>query len=585
MTQSVDTASDLSLPSPKERRRLRESGDLTPEELAAALGVTPTTVRSWETGRTEPRGRKREAYAKLLARLGSLAEEPTDTEPAPPGAEAARPEPGHPEPGHPEPGHPEPGHPEPGHPGPGHPEPGQPEPTHPEAAHAAPARLEYEPPEPTPPEPTRPGRTQSERDQPEPAQPEPPLPGPPAGRGRPLPPAKPASPSTRPKPAAKRAAKPPMPVARHNPPRRDQLAAAFAAARERSSVGTSAPAETSRQAAPEPPSTAPATSPAPSPAPAAADQEGIEAGTAEGIEEHQAALAEPPLTPDPDADPDLDPTSTSTSTPPPTPPPLSPEQTFDALYAYCSGALIRQAYLLTGRRALAQEAVERAFQQAWERWPEVATDPDPVGWVRAVAYEYALSPWHQFRRAHKHPDQPPASPADRALMDAMLELTPVHRRTVLLYDGVGLDLPETAAETEASTPAAGRRLLNAHARLTARMPELSVPGVLHHRLGSVVPSVRLEPRPAAVVRAAGEHRTRRWTRAAIGLTAVIAAATAYTTATAPREYVPKEAPGTAVSGVPPHSGPQQLTEQDVELREKLRSEPAPGPERLVPSST
>ncbi|MBT2471434.1 helix-turn-helix transcriptional regulator, partial [Streptomyces sp. ISL-66] len=68
MTQSV---TELGLPTPKERRRLREAAELTHEELAAAMGVTATTVRSWETGRTDPRGRKREAYAKFLARLGA----------------------------------------------------------------------------------------------------------------------------------------------------------------------------------------------------------------------------------------------------------------------------------------------------------------------------------------------------------------------------------------------------------------------------------------------------------------------------------------------------------------------------------
>lgn len=36
--------------------------------------------------------------------------------------------------------------------------------------------------------------------------------------------------------------------------------------------------------------------------------------------------------------------------------------------------------------------MERAFQLAWHRWPEVAVDRDPAGWVRATAYEYALSP-------------------------------------------------------------------------------------------------------------------------------------------------------------------------------------------------
>lgn len=64
------------LPSPAERRRLREAWDLTPQQLAAAFGITPATVRSWESGRTSPTGRRRVAYARFL--LG-LSQQLTDT--------------------------------------------------------------------------------------------------------------------------------------------------------------------------------------------------------------------------------------------------------------------------------------------------------------------------------------------------------------------------------------------------------------------------------------------------------------------------------------------------------------------------
>ncbi|MEJ8642818.1 helix-turn-helix transcriptional regulator [Streptomyces sp. MS1.HAVA.3] len=67
MTRSVE-----GLPAPNERRRLREAAELTHDEVAAAVGVTANTVRSWESGRTAPRGRKREAYTKFLAGLPAL---------------------------------------------------------------------------------------------------------------------------------------------------------------------------------------------------------------------------------------------------------------------------------------------------------------------------------------------------------------------------------------------------------------------------------------------------------------------------------------------------------------------------------
>ncbi|MEV7169370.1 helix-turn-helix transcriptional regulator [Streptomyces sp. NPDC093224] len=57
------------LPEPSARRRLREQWDLTTQQVAAAFGVTPATVRSWERGRSTPRGERREAYRRFLAGL------------------------------------------------------------------------------------------------------------------------------------------------------------------------------------------------------------------------------------------------------------------------------------------------------------------------------------------------------------------------------------------------------------------------------------------------------------------------------------------------------------------------------------
>ncbi|MGW3325573.1 helix-turn-helix domain-containing protein [Streptomyces virginiae] len=431
MTRSVETTSsedsELSLPAPKERRRLREAAELTHDEIAAAVGVTAATVRSWESGRTAPRGRKRELYTQFLARLAARRQ---DGGPAGP-----------------------------------------------------------------------PGEAKTARAAEEPAA-DPPVPDPPTGdTPTPDPPA-----SDRPTP---------------DTPASDR----------------------------------------PTPDTPASDAPSPDART-----EPEQLPAEPPA-----------------RVPVP-----GPAEAFDALYALAARDLARQAYLLTGRGALALEAVEKAFVQAWDRWPEVATDPDPVGWVRAIAYEYALSPWHRFRRAHRQLDKPPAEPADRILLDALLALAPANRRTVLLYDGVGLDLPDTAAETEATTPTAGHRLVHAHADLADRIPELAdVPlekqsALLRDLFTALRPAVDLEPRPAAVVRGGGERRTRLWTRATLSLTAMIAVSTSYTLMTAPTHYEPPPAPGESVSGVPPLAGPQQLTERGKQLHDKLRADPEAGPARIAP---
>ncbi|MFE6776065.1 hypothetical protein ACFVBJ_08135, partial [Streptomyces sp. NPDC057676] len=139
-------------------------------------------------------------------------------------------------------------------------------------------------------------------------------------------------------------------------------------------------------------------------------------------------------------------------------------------------------------------------------------------------------------------------PSDPALLAALLSLPRSYRRALLLYDGVGLDLPETAAEVEASTPATAGRLVHARQALVARLPELRrVPrdrlgAVLHQRLGALAVTQPVELRTAELVRGGSERTTRLLVRGGVGLTALIAAATAFTLATASAPEAPATGP-------------------------------------------
>ncbi|MCM2426645.1 RNA polymerase subunit sigma-70 [Streptomyces sp. RKAG337] len=210
--------------------------------------------------------------------------------------------------------------------------------------------------------------------------------------------------------------------------------------------------------------------------------------------------------------------------------------------------IVRQVDLITGNPGFARHAVRRAFDLAWQRWPEVAADPDPVGWVRAAAYEYALAPWQQWVPGHRtHPRAAArtlrGSERDGAVRAAVLRLSPSQRQALVLYDGLGLDLPVAAAESEASTVATASRITQARAALSAAVPELGdeAPARLKAILADPDPApgtdlgtdpgagTAITPEvpevPAARVRDASERGVRRRTLSAVALTALIAGAT------------------------------------------------------------
>lgn len=230
------------------------------------------------------------------------------------------------------------------------------------------------------------------------------------------------------------------------------------------------------------------------------------------------------------------------------------EEAFDGLYVRIAKGLQRQVEVLTGDPAAARRAVTHAFALAWQRWPEVAQDSDPVGWVRAAAYEYALAPWQRWlphrteapEQAHRPDHQPeqqpdPAEPETEpqqveapeqpqevltALAAALLELAPARRRAVLLYDGLGLDLAAAALESEATAGAMAGRIVGARDEVAAAVPALpdAAEGGVAAGLGALLqagPAAGLPEAPAQV-RDAGEREARRQTVGAYALTGLIA---------------------------------------------------------------
>ncbi|MFF3944385.1 RNA polymerase sigma factor [Streptomyces sp. NPDC001902] len=181
---------------------------------------------------------------------------------------------------------------------------------------------------------------------------------------------------------------------------------------------------------------------------------------------------------------------------------------FDGLYTRNAPALLRQVELLTGNMRLARHAVHRAFDLAWQRWPEVAVDPDPAGWIRAEAHHHALAPWQQTLPWYRTP------PRERSAFQRLPRGT---RHAVLLHDGLGLSLRRTAAESMATTSMTRRRIVRGREALGEGAPA---------RLGDLLDEQPQPEFPAAMVRELSEQWLRIRTVGAVVATVVIALATA-----------------------------------------------------------
>ncbi|WP_431679025.1 LuxR C-terminal-related transcriptional regulator [Kitasatospora sp. KL5] len=213
-------------------------------------------------------------------------------------------------------------------------------------------------------------------------------------------------------------------------------------------------------------------------------------GTEGGADRSQGSAAAPVQEPGPPP---------AAATEPVAPEPVAPEPSapvhrhtdFEAFSADVHTRLVQQTYLVTGSQHRALHSVRIALGAAALRWEEVAALPDPEGFVRAAAFESALSPWRRGgprrARAHHLPHRAikvrkernrrravegRPTPQDKALLTAMHRLTRPQRRAVVLHDAVGLSAEAVAVEVESSTAAAEGRVRAAREELARAVPEV-----------------------------------------------------------------------------------------------------------------
>ncbi|MEV4757665.1 SigE family RNA polymerase sigma factor [Micromonospora sp. NPDC049559] len=125
---------------------------------------------------------------------------------------------------------------------------------------------------------------------------------------------------------------------------------------------------------------------------------------------------------------------------------------FDDFYSAHFGGLVAQLRAGTNDLAEAQDVVQEAFCRAWGRWDRVGRYEDPLGWIRRVAWNLAISRWRRSRTALRflagqRPAQVPGPGPERLDLDAALARLPLkQRRAVALHYLAGLTTAEIARE-------------------------------------------------------------------------------------------------------------------------------------------
>jgi RNA polymerase sigma-70 factor (ECF subfamily) len=129
---------------------------------------------------------------------------------------------------------------------------------------------------------------------------------------------------------------------------------------------------------------------------------------------------------------------------------------FADFYAATFGRLTVQIHAFVGDHADAQDLVQEAYCRAFARWSTVSRYDDPLGWVRRVAWNLAVSRWRRAVRLRRSQhelaapdvDAPSASQVD--LVRALRNLPANQRQAVVLHYLADMSVADIAAFTGAA---------------------------------------------------------------------------------------------------------------------------------------
>jgi RNA polymerase sigma-70 factor (ECF subfamily) len=154
-----------------------------------------------------------------------------------------------------------------------------------------------------------------------------------------------------------------------------------------------------------------------------------------------------------------------------------PHDDFAELYRANGGRLVVQLYAYTQDLSLAEDLVHEAFCRALDRWSRVSRYEDPVGWVRRVAWNLAVSDWRRVRRERGWSRElaaesvPGPNPDRVVLMRALATLPVPQRRAVIMYYLGDMSVTEIAGVEGATENAIKQRLHRGRGVLAGHLVE------------------------------------------------------------------------------------------------------------------
>jgi RNA polymerase sigma-70 factor (ECF subfamily) len=158
---------------------------------------------------------------------------------------------------------------------------------------------------------------------------------------------------------------------------------------------------------------------------------------------------------------------------------VAAEEAYDAFFRTSWARLQGQAYVLTGNLEQAQDLTQEALLRAWTHWDRITGYESAEGWTRRVLHNLCIGSWRRTQvrplSVVREPVPTVDVPTDHVLLaEALRQLPGAQARALLLHDGLGMTVAETAGEigvpegTVKSWLSRSRKIVAAHLERSQR---------------------------------------------------------------------------------------------------------------------